>query len=117
MVIGARTYEELPDGSAVDPLGGLRVKGKDAPVEAFVVVSLPPKRRVVARRQQRHEAEHAADDDPDGEPDPGEIRGDSTRRVAHGGREEDHGQDRGEPGLNPAERRGRRSVHDASERG
>ncbi len=32
----------LPDGTAVDPLGGLRVKGKEAPVEAYVVVSLPP---------------------------------------------------------------------------
>jgi class 3 adenylate cyclase len=44
VVIGATTYEELPDGTAVDPLGGLRVKGKDAPVEAYVVVGLPPER-------------------------------------------------------------------------
>ncbi len=44
VVIGARTYEALPDGTAVDPLGGLRVKGKDAPVEAYLVVSLPPER-------------------------------------------------------------------------
>ncbi len=43
VVIGAATYAGLPDGTAVDPLGGLRVKGKDAPVEAYVVVALPPR--------------------------------------------------------------------------
>ncbi len=42
VVIGAMTYAGLPDGTAVDPLGELPVKGKDAPVEAYVVVELPP---------------------------------------------------------------------------
>jgi adenylate cyclase len=42
VVIGARTYSELPDGTFVEPLGGVQVKGKEATVEAYVVVELPP---------------------------------------------------------------------------
>ena len=45
VVVGATTYDGLPEGTAVEPLGGLQVKGKDAPVEAYVVVALPPKLR------------------------------------------------------------------------
>src|SRR5918992_3711295 len=30
VVIGARTYSELPDGTFVEPLGGVQVKGKEA---------------------------------------------------------------------------------------
>jgi adenylate cyclase len=41
VVIGPDTYAELPDGTEVEPLGGLRVKGKAMPVEAYAVVSLP----------------------------------------------------------------------------
>ena len=41
VVIGPETYAELPDGTEVEPLGGVHVKGKAAPVEAYVVVSLP----------------------------------------------------------------------------
>ena len=41
VVVGPETYAELPDGTEVQPLGGLRVKGKAAPVEAYAVVSLP----------------------------------------------------------------------------
>jgi len=41
VVVGPETYAELPDGTEVEPLGGLRVKGKAAPVEAYAVVSLP----------------------------------------------------------------------------
>jgi class 3 adenylate cyclase len=42
VVIGAETYRALPDGTLVEPLGGIQVKGKEAPVEAYVVVELPP---------------------------------------------------------------------------
>jgi adenylate cyclase len=42
VVIGAGTYRALPDGARVEPLGGVRIKGKEAPIEAYVVVELPP---------------------------------------------------------------------------
>jgi adenylate cyclase len=42
VVIGGATYDALPDGTRVEPLGGVRVKGKEAPVEAYVLVELPP---------------------------------------------------------------------------
>src|SRR5919112_1499660 len=38
VVIGAGTYSSLPDGTKVEPLQGVRVKGKDAPIEAYVLV-------------------------------------------------------------------------------
>jgi adenylate cyclase len=41
VVIGGETYRRLPDGARVEPLGGVRVKGKEAPVEAYVVLDLP----------------------------------------------------------------------------
>ena len=41
VVIGPETYAELPDGTEVEPLGGVHVKGKAAPVEAYAVVVLP----------------------------------------------------------------------------
>ena len=41
VVIGAETYRALPDGTLVEPLGGIQVKSKEAPVGAYVV-ELPP---------------------------------------------------------------------------
>jgi adenylate cyclase len=41
VVIGAETYEGLPDGTQVEPLENVQVKGKEGPVEAYVVVALP----------------------------------------------------------------------------
>jgi adenylate cyclase len=41
VVVGRETYERLPDGSAVEPLPRLRVKGKAEPVDAFVLKGLP----------------------------------------------------------------------------
>ena len=41
VVVGPETYRALPDGTQVQPLGGLQVKGKEAPVEAYVVLELP----------------------------------------------------------------------------
>ena len=44
VVVGAETYKALPNGTQVEPLGNVQVKGKDAPVEAYVVVALPAHR-------------------------------------------------------------------------
>jgi len=41
VVVGAETFRGLPDGTQVEPLGGVHVKGKETPVEAYVVRSLP----------------------------------------------------------------------------
>ena len=41
VLIGAQTYERLPDGAVVEPRAGLRVKGKDAAVDAYVLHALP----------------------------------------------------------------------------
>lgn len=41
VVVGSATYRELPDGTGVRPLGGIGIKGKEAPVEAYVVLRLP----------------------------------------------------------------------------
>lgn len=51
VVVGARTYRTLPDGTRAEPLGGVRVKGKEAPVEAYVVIALPPDENERPRRQ------------------------------------------------------------------
>jgi adenylate cyclase len=40
VLVGAGTYDRLPDGVAVEPMPGLRVKGKEAPVDAFVLRSM-----------------------------------------------------------------------------
>jgi adenylate cyclase len=42
VVIGVQTYRTLPNGTKVESLGGVRVKGKEAPIEAYVVAELPP---------------------------------------------------------------------------
>jgi class 3 adenylate cyclase len=41
VLIGARTYVQLPAGTVVEPRLGLRVKGKDEPVNAFVLLAVP----------------------------------------------------------------------------
>jgi class 3 adenylate cyclase len=41
VLIGAETYRRLPDGAVVEPMLGLKVKGKDAPIDAYVLRSLP----------------------------------------------------------------------------
>jgi class 3 adenylate cyclase len=40
VLIGKGTYEELPDGIVVEPMPGLRVKGKDLSVDAFVLLEM-----------------------------------------------------------------------------
>ena len=40
VLIGAATYEQLPDGVVVEPQPGLRVKGKEHLVDAFVLHAL-----------------------------------------------------------------------------
>jgi len=41
VLIGPATRAELPDGAVVVPRAGLRMKGKDNPVDAFVLLALP----------------------------------------------------------------------------
>jgi class 3 adenylate cyclase len=52
VVVGPETYAELPDGAEVEPLGGVHVKGKAAPIEAYAVVSLPDRNAAGSRRTQ-----------------------------------------------------------------
>jgi adenylate cyclase len=57
VVIGAETYRALPDGTKVEPLGGVQVKGKEAPVEAYIVVELSPDESERDERPRREEPE------------------------------------------------------------
>jgi class 3 adenylate cyclase len=41
VLIGAQTFDGLPDGAVVEPRAGLRVKGKDATIDAYVLHALP----------------------------------------------------------------------------
>jgi adenylate cyclase len=41
VLIGAKTYEQLPDGTLVEEPAGLRIKGKDDVVNAYVLLALP----------------------------------------------------------------------------
>jgi class 3 adenylate cyclase len=41
VLIGAETYEQLPDGSVVEPRSGLQVKGRDAAIDAYVLLAVP----------------------------------------------------------------------------
>jgi class 3 adenylate cyclase len=41
VLVGAETYRRLPDGAVVEPMPGLRVKGKEAPVDAYILRDLP----------------------------------------------------------------------------
>ena len=52
VVVGGATYRALPDGTKVEPLGGVRVKGKEAPVGAYLVLDLPGTRREGRERLQ-----------------------------------------------------------------
>jgi adenylate cyclase len=51
VVVGARAYHTLPDGTRAEPLG-VRVKGKEAPIEAYVVIKPPPDENERPRREQ-----------------------------------------------------------------
>jgi class 3 adenylate cyclase len=41
VLIGEETYRRLPDGTVAEPMPGLRVKGKDAAIDAFVLRAVP----------------------------------------------------------------------------
>jgi adenylate cyclase len=41
VLIGAETYDQLPDGTVVEERSGLRVKGRDGVVNAYVLLALP----------------------------------------------------------------------------
>ena len=46
VLIGASTYERLPDGTVVEPPARLMVKGRTEPIEAYVLARCPSRRRV-----------------------------------------------------------------------
>jgi adenylate cyclase len=46
VLIGAGTYRRLPAGAVVEPMPGLKVKGKDDPIDGYVLRSLPCSLRV-----------------------------------------------------------------------
>ncbi len=60
VVIGGATYGRLPDGTQVEALSARRVKGKEAPVEAYVVLALPAGGDEGGERlhAQHHEPDH-----------------------------------------------------------
>ena len=41
VLIGAETYGRLPDGAVVEAKTGLRIKGKEDVVHAYVLLALP----------------------------------------------------------------------------
>jgi adenylate cyclase len=41
VLIGSETFDQLPDGSIVEQRSGLRVKGKDDAVNAYILIALP----------------------------------------------------------------------------
>jgi adenylate cyclase len=41
VMIGAETYRQLPDGAVVEAMSGVVVKGKQAPLEAYILHTLP----------------------------------------------------------------------------
>ena len=41
VLVGAETYDQLPDGAVVEPKLGLQVKGKDEAIDAYVLLTLP----------------------------------------------------------------------------
>jgi adenylate cyclase len=41
VLIGAQTYEQLPDGAVVEARAGLQVKGRDEAVDAYVLHECP----------------------------------------------------------------------------
>ena len=41
VLIGAETYGQLPDGTVVEKQAGLRIKGKDEPIDAYLLLALP----------------------------------------------------------------------------
>jgi adenylate cyclase len=45
VLIGAGTYRRLPAGALVEPRPGLRVKGKEEPVDAYILRALPQDHR------------------------------------------------------------------------
>ena len=59
VLVGAETYRRLPDGTVVEPVTGLRVKGKEHAVDAYVLRSLPLSSAGSARAG-RHRARPAA---------------------------------------------------------
>jgi adenylate cyclase len=41
VLVGSETYEQLPDGVVVEPKTGLRIKGKEDEIDAFLLLAVP----------------------------------------------------------------------------
>jgi class 3 adenylate cyclase len=41
VLVGAETYRRLPNGAVVEPMPGLHIKGKESPVDAYILRDLP----------------------------------------------------------------------------
>jgi class 3 adenylate cyclase len=41
VLIGRETYEQLPDDTVVEERSGLRIKGREGPIDAYVLLALP----------------------------------------------------------------------------
>jgi class 3 adenylate cyclase len=41
VLVGAETYEQLPDGAVVEARAGLRIKGRDDALDAYILLALP----------------------------------------------------------------------------
>jgi adenylate cyclase len=41
VLIGVQTYKQLPDGTVVEKRAGLRMKGKDDAIDAYLLLALP----------------------------------------------------------------------------
>lgn len=46
VLTGKQTYDSLPDGTVARLISGLLVKGKDSPIDAFVLQEPPTRRRI-----------------------------------------------------------------------
>jgi adenylate cyclase len=51
VLIGAETYDQLPEGATVEAMGGVIVKGKEAALEAYILHTLPAE--AVGRGERR----------------------------------------------------------------
>ena len=61
VVIGPTTYALLRDVAVVEPLGPLQVKGKEAPIEAYVLTGLRATGVVADLRESQHGSEDIVD--------------------------------------------------------
>jgi adenylate cyclase len=87
VLIGEETLRRIPGGAQVEPLAPRPVRGKQAPVAAFLLLGVPPRERGRSADVSTHEDESAPREDdrndeldespvPDPEDDPGDAEDD-----------------------------------------